>query len=182
MDLYSIIAGWTGWPVIVAVLILAGGYIYAVVNSRLELIKEKNEWLEAQISNLKEYSPDLLAQRLADRLRIANEELERLNADHLVSKEVIKKKQFEQAGIKAELRKFNNQLEKGRELLKLVSDSALICSSCGAPLLSREYHQETVEYNGTELDVDHERIMYECGLQLFDGEVVSDCANCGLRK
>jgi len=179
MDLYNTIASWTGWPAIVAILLLAGGYAYWVINSRSEQLKEKNELLEAQLTTLKNYSPDILAQRLADRLRILNEELERLNADHEASRESIRNKEAELAEVKAQIGKLSEQLAKAQDLLQTVSDAGLVCPKCGAPLEVREYHSELVEYQGRELDVDHEFISYECGLEIIDGNVTSNCRRSG---
>jgi hypothetical protein len=51
MDLYTEIAKWTGWPAIVALMLIAGGLIYWFLNNRLEYQKEINAqlskgWLE----------------------------------------------------------------------------------------------------------------------------------------
>lgn len=92
MDLYNTIAGWTGWPAIVAILLLASGYAYWVMHSHSELLKEKNEWLQSQLTNLREFAPDVLTQQLADRSCLLSEELERLKTDHEASQESIRNK------------------------------------------------------------------------------------------
>lgn len=179
MESYKIIAGWIGWPAVVAVLFLAGGYGRWVMHARSELLKEKNEWLEAQLTALKERSPDVLAQRLADRSCLLTEELERLNADHEASQESIGNKEAELAEVKAQIGNLTDQLAKGQDLLQMVSDSGLVCPRCGAPLEVREYHSESVEYQGYDLDIDHEIIRYECGLEILDGEVRGNCSRSG---
>ena len=175
MDLYNTVASWTGWPAIVAILLLAGGYAYWVMQGRSELLKEKNEWLETQLKTLKVYAPDILAQRLADRLRVLNEELERLNADHEASQESIRNKEVELAEVKAQISNLNDQLVKAQDLLQTISEAGLVCPYCGAPLEVREYHSESVEYKGYDVDIDHEFIRYECGLEIVDGKVTSKC-------
>ncbi len=40
MDAYNTIAGWTGWPAVVALMLLAGGYAYWVMQRRTEIMKE----------------------------------------------------------------------------------------------------------------------------------------------
>lgn len=182
MDPYTTLASWTGWPAIVAVLLLAGGYAYSVLHSRLELLKEKNEWLEKQATMLKECSPDVLAQRLANRLRILSEELERLNADQIASETSIRKKEAELAEVKAQIDHLKDQIAKAQDLLKVVSDAGLVCPQCGAPLETREYHDEVVEYEGRDIDVNHEIIRYECGLEIIDDRVRAQCTRSKPKK
>jgi DNA repair exonuclease SbcCD ATPase subunit len=175
MDLFNTIASWVGWPVVVAILLLAGSYAYFVLQKHLELLKDKNEWLEKQVADLREHSPDILAQRLAERLRILNEELERLTADNKTSQTSIQNKETELAEVKTQIINFNDQIEKAQELLRLVSDSGLVCPQCGAPLETRYYPNESMDDNGHDIDVDHEVIVYECGLEIVDGEVRTQC-------
>jgi cell division protein FtsB len=175
MDLYNTIARWAGWPAIVAILLLAGTYAYFVLHNRLELLRDKNEWFEKQLTELREYSPDILAQRLAERLRILSEELERLTEDHKTSQKSIQDKEAELTEVKAQIANLKAQIEKAQELLRLVSDSGLICPRCGAPLSTREYHADLVEYDGREIDVEHEIIVYECGFEIVDGKTTSEC-------
>ncbi len=44
-----------------------------------------------------------------------------------------------------------------------------ICPHCGAPLLERAYLSEMVEYQGREIDVDHDWSSFECGIEIVDG-------------
>lgn len=180
MDLYNTIAGWTGWPAIVAILLLASGYAYWVMHSHSELLKEKNEWLQSQLTNLREFAPDVLAQRLADRSRLLSEELERLKTYHEASQESIRNKEAEVNEVRAQIAILQDQLLKAQDLLQVVSDSGLVCPHCGAPLDVREYHCETVEYQGRDLDVDHEFIRYECGHEIIDGKVTAECSRSKL--
>jgi predicted RNA-binding Zn-ribbon protein involved in translation (DUF1610 family) len=50
-----------------------------------------------------------------------------------------------------------------------------LCPHCGAPLAVREYHSEMVEYQGRELDVDHDYSEYECGYAILDGKQRHPC-------
>src|SRR5262249_48160716 len=50
-------------------------------DATIELLKEKNEWLQDQLDTLKAHHPDILLESLERRLRVTNEELERLNVD-----------------------------------------------------------------------------------------------------
>ena len=131
---------------------------------------------------LREYSPDVLAQRLADRLRILSEELERLNADQVVSQESIRKKEAELAEVKAQIDHLKDQIAKAQDLLQMVSDAGLVCPHCGALLETREYYDEVVEYQGRDIDVNHESIRYECGLKIVDGRVRAQCTRTKPKK
>jgi DNA repair exonuclease SbcCD ATPase subunit len=175
MDLYNTISSWVGWPVVVALLILGGSYAYFVFQNRLDFLKDKNEWLDKQVDELKKFTPDVLAQRLSERLRILTEELERLSVDHKTNQEVIQKKETELNEVKGEIFDLQYQIQRAEDLLQLVSDFGLMCPQCGAPLISKETHYELVEYGGRELDIDHEIIVYDCGRKIIDGETTSEC-------
>ncbi len=56
MDLYNLVAQWTGWPIIVAILLLAGGYAIWFLNSRLEYQKEINQKMAKDLSELQKTS------------------------------------------------------------------------------------------------------------------------------
>ena len=45
MDIYNLIASWLGWPIVVAFLLLAGGYGYWTLSNRIDGLKEKNDYL-----------------------------------------------------------------------------------------------------------------------------------------
>jgi hypothetical protein len=70
-------------------------------------------------------------------------------------------------------------IEKVQESRSLLSDSGLLCPHCGAPLETRKYHSEWVEYDSRDLEVDHEFIRYECGCEIVDGKVRQNCTRSG---
>ncbi|HEY5269444.1 MAG TPA: hypothetical protein VII97_03850, partial [Anaerolineales bacterium] len=150
-------------------------FAYKVMHDRFELLKEKNELLNAQLITLKENAPDILAQRLAERSRALTDELGRLNADHEASQATIRNKEIELAEVKAQISNLKNQLEKAQDLLQTLSEAGLVCPKCGAPQSVRERYSESVEYQGYDVDVDREVVSYECGLEMVDGKVTSQC-------
>lgn len=81
MEIYNLIASCLGWPIVVALLLAAGGYGYWVLINRIDGLKEKNDYLEMKLSETEKYSPDILVQSLASRLKIISEELGRLYDD-----------------------------------------------------------------------------------------------------
>jgi len=173
MELYNILANWVGWPVVVAFLLVSGGYAYWAFKKHINFLKEKNDWLEKEVNNLKEYSPDVLAQRLANRLKILGDELERLHIDQEVSKEVIKFREFELAQVNKEIETLKNQLEKAN---KLLSGTDLLCPYCGAALETKEYFPEYGWINGREIEYEIVHIRYECGYELKEDEVIGNCS------
>ena len=175
MELYESIANWAGWPALVAILVLAGSYAYFVIQSRLELLKEKTEWLEQQLEVANEFRPDVLAQRLAERLRILTQELERLNEDHEASAQSIREKQTDLASVEGEIQNLTTELASAQEILDLVADRELVCPHCKAPMSIHEFYPDLIEYQGREIDVEHETIAYECGFEMRDGEIINMC-------
>jgi len=176
MELYRIIANWIGWPIIVAILLLAGSFIVVILNSHNALVKEENKKLKNQINELRPYSPDVLAERLSERLRLTNQELDILISDNRTNQMVIQNKEEELKNIKIQIAEFKDQISKAQDLLQLVTSSGLICPHCGAPLEIREYQDEEMEFNGQEIDINHEMVLYECGLKIIDNKVVANCS------
>ena len=81
MDLYNTIATWTGWPVIVSVLLLSIGYGYWAMENRIAILKDKIELLETELSIAKQFVPDILLENLAKRHKLISQELEILNKE-----------------------------------------------------------------------------------------------------
>lgn len=48
MDELKVLAGWAGWPVVVACLLIGGGYAFWLLNNRIEHLKEMNARLEKE--------------------------------------------------------------------------------------------------------------------------------------
>ncbi len=93
-------------------------------------------------------------------------------------KEAIKEKQERLKELEAEVKEreqVQNQLEKLKELQAILSD--YLCPHCGAKLVTKEYHVQPVEYNGRDLEVDHEFVEYECGYSTHNGKEASPCKN-----
>ena len=138
-------------------------------------MKEGRDLLQTKLNEAKNYTPDVLVERLATRHKLLSEELGRLDTDHQTSQELIRIKEAELAKVRVEIDILSKQLVKAQDLLQNVTYADLVCPKCGAPLEIREYYPESAEYQGYEVDVDHEHIRYECGLEIVDGKVTSDC-------
>jgi hypothetical protein len=112
-------------------------------DSTIELLKEKNGFLELLLSEAKKQTPDLLVENISNRVKLLNEELERLNQDKETNELLITEKEKELSSSKGELEKLRTQFERAEELM-----SEFFCPHCKAPMISRAYGWESVEYNG----------------------------------
>ena len=139
-------------------------------DATIQLLKEKTSSLERELADAYASGPDVLAERYAKRVKLLTEELERLSEDHDKNATAIEDKEKQLSAVRDELSTLQSQMERAQEL---VSD--FFCPYCKAPMMVREYHNELVEYNGRELDVDHEYVEYECGLALADGRESRPC-------
>jgi len=106
----------------------------------------------------------MLAQSLAGRVKLFEDELERLGQDKTATEEQVAAKEAELAQARSEAEALTKKILHARELLR-----EYLCPHCGAPLVERAYHSEMVEYQGRELDVDHDWSSFECGLEIVDG-------------
>jgi rubrerythrin len=172
MDLYNTLAGWADWPAVVALLLLIGAFGYWMLNKHIELLKEKIMGLENEIANLKQNTPDVLAQRMANRHKLLTEELERLHLDHKASQEAFEAKKAELEDLGSEINYFGWQLSEAQDLL---SENKFVCPHCNSPLVVKEYQVDLEEYGGSEIDVEYEHIVYQCGYELVDGKEIKDC-------
>lgn len=139
-------------------------------DATIQLLKEKNDYLANQLSDASKSSPDALAKSLADRVKLLDDEIERLSKDKESNQEQIKKKEIELDAVKEEAEKLSRKIAKAHELME-----EFFCPNCGAPMAERAYQSECAEYQGRELDIDHEYVAYECGYALVDGEETSSC-------
>ncbi|AKR43174.1 hypothetical protein [Methylophilus sp. TWE2] len=109
---------------------------------------------------------------MSKRVKTVTEELSRLKEDNEASSEKVTEKEKELAIVNQDLATLRTQIARAEELLKDFS-----CPKCKAPMLSRQFAWECVEYQGREIDIDHEQVLYECGLEIVDGEEVSKCGS-----
>lgn len=169
MALYEVIANWAGWPAVVAMLIIAGGFGYWVLKNRMDLLKEKNEWLREQLEQLEKESPDILAHRLTTRVEMQQAELERLGLDKEANQSAINQKEAELKEVNSQISDLQEQLEENQLFL---SDSELVCPNCGDPLSTRTI----IPVYFDDMEGESERITYICGLELIDGNVQRECS------
>lgn len=141
-------------------------------SATIELQKENIAYLKDQLADAKAQSPDMLAQSLAGRVEILEGELKRLQQDNTSTQDDIKAKELELSHARLEAEELSKKVLHARDLLK-----DYLCPFCGAPLAEKAYASESVEYQGREIDVDHELTAFECGYEIVDGAVRRQCKN-----
>ena len=148
----------------------------AVIESKaatIELLKEKNEYLQHKLSDVSANTPDNLAKSLSSRVQLLDEELKRLSNDKVKNQDIINLKEKELIKVKNLAKKLSNQIAIAHELIEEFS-----CPYCDAPMVEHAYQSESVEnHQGREVDIDHEFISYECGHIIVDGDEQQPCSN-----
>ena len=139
-------------------------------DATIQLQKENIAYLKDQLADARTQSPDELAQTLARRICLFEDELKRLNQDKTATSEQITAKELELNQARLQADELNKKLLHARELLKDYS-----CPYCGASLVQKAYQSESVEHQGRELDIEHEYTSFECGYEIVDGEVRGQC-------
>jgi chromosome segregation ATPase len=141
-------------------------------DATIQVLKEKNELLKLQLEHAKSQAPDVAVEALSRRLNSLTEELSRLQQDASANADTIAGKERELESAKEEMNQLREQVARAEKLFDGFS-----CPKCKAPMETREYHSEMVEYNGRELDIDHELVTYECGLEFSDGRETRPCGS-----
>lgn len=174
---------WTQIASIIAFVVAVFALYRLLVDQKdatIQGLKENISYLRDQLADNRQNSPDVLAERLAKRTKLLEEELTRLSSDKSATEAQVNAKEAELAEARAEAETLNRQVVYARELLKDYQ-----CPHCGSPLVERAYHSESVEYEGRELDLDHDWTTFECGLEIVDGLERNPCkahAGAGNKK
>ncbi len=103
MDLYNIVAQWAGWPIVVATMLLGGGYAYTILNKHIDILTQEKDFLEKQLQEAKQFAPDLVLQRLRDRHKDLSEEIERLMVEKNLDKEKLSRLTEEKSKVTQEM-------------------------------------------------------------------------------
>ena len=139
-------------------------------DATIQLLKEKISILSEQLTEARSSTPDLLAQSLSARVNLLQAELGRLQEDNSSTQEQIKHKENELNIARQNAEKLTRQVSHAQELLQ-----DFLCPHCGSALAQREYCSESFEYNGRDVDIDHEFSLYECGYSVIDGSPSDPC-------
>jgi predicted nucleic acid-binding Zn-ribbon protein len=102
-------------------------YLYQVLvsgkDATIQLLKEKNDWLEKELDIARESSPDVLMQRLNDRVKVLTDEIERLSKDKVANEKLIRQKDEEKNELQAEIDRAVKRLDRWIQALKGVNNS-----------------------------------------------------------
>lgn len=139
-------------------------------DAAIDLLREKVDFLKLQLDTAKSSSPDILTERLSKRIDILKSELESISSDHDIRKDIINHKENEIKEYEDERNKLKEQIDQAKKLLENFT-----CPYCESPMVERAYHSELVEHDGREIDVDHECVVYECGLTIVDNYEKNPC-------
>lgn len=132
-------------------------------DATIELLRERNAYLNDQLQDARRSVPDVLMQNLQNRIRTLTEELERLNEDQESHRELIGRREVELA----QAQQVANQLRKAQQAL----GEELFCPDCGAPLILRDVYM--YDYHGYDADIEIRE--FECGRTLHDGREERPC-------
>ena len=103
-------------------------------------------------------------------IKIHDDEFKKLSKDQQANQEAIKTKQAELADTRNELEVLETQMEEVQEILK-----EFLCPYCKAPMTIHDYGSELVWHEGRDCEVEHETIIYDCGLEIYDGKETRLC-------
>lgn|SRR5690554_4091770 len=95
---------------IVAFIVTVFGLYHLLVSQKesvIELLKERNEYLELQLKDAKNQSPDVLLESLSKRVEASKEEISRLSSESEEHKEHILGYENELKSISSQLNKIN---------------------------------------------------------------------------
>src|SRR5260370_32056473 len=103
-------------------------------DATIEVLKEKNTWLQDRLETAKLNSPDVLADRLSRRISILSEELKQLSEDHDANQSAIQEKEAELAATKIEVADLKTQIKRAQEVLAEAEyfREQFGCPHCGA--------------------------------------------------
>jgi hypothetical protein len=128
-------------------------------DANIATLKDQLSQRDAKIKELESQTPDALLDTVSRRIKLAMEEIDRLNADKDKHSVELTQKQSEMTALQEQL----------SSLTKLIRASDLVCPTCGAPLIHRVFHTITGYSGGSEVDADVEYREYQCGYSEDEG-------------
>jgi len=164
------------WTQIMSIVAFVGTafFLYRLLSEQkdatIQLLRETVSTLKDQLVEARRTTPDVLAQTLSARAKLLEAELERMSKDNGATKQEVTVVAEKLNSARAEIEMLAKQVEIAHDLLEDFS-----CPFCGLPMTVRNYFSESVEYQGREIDVDHEYVEYECGYAVRDGKPENEC-------
>lgn len=155
MEIYKIIADWTGWPIIVAIGIVAVMYGRWIMLNRIETLQSRIRTLEA---DMKIFSVDSIYKNLTTKLKLANENIYSFESEKVVDEEKITQLKIERDSIERELNQFFGKL-----FSVFMSNCEYKCEFCFVSSNKKEYVEMPIKYQDNEYTVTMEAICKKCG-------------------
>ncbi|WP_426993358.1 hypothetical protein [Methylomonas sp. CM2] len=140
-------------------------------DATIQNLKEQINSLKDQLVDARSQSPDVLAQNLANRIKLLEQELERLQHDKSASQEQVKAKEMELNQVRAEAANLSEKVQQARKSL-----SDFLCPHCGARLIEKSYPSELVWSGNKGTCYEYELTVFECGYAVQDGEMIKECS------
>lgn len=137
--------------------------------------KENIVYLKDQLADAKSRLPDVLSQNLSNRIKLLEQELQRMESDKTSTQEQVKAKEEELCHARQEADRLTKQLRlNARQILE-----EFVCNGCGAPMLEVSYRIGTIQTAGaTSEERDpfaHEILLFECGREIIDYDTWTRC-------
>ena len=133
----------------------------------IRLQEEQISFLKVRLANAESDAPDDLALALANHVKMYEEELQRIIADKFATEDEVNEKE-------EKLRQARSEAE---ELTKRIAHATELLRDYLSPVARREYQNESMEYVGREIDIEHEYKLFECGLEVLDGTQSGKCGS-----
>jgi hypothetical protein len=162
------------WPIYlttIGLLIAGAGFLHQLLIKRkeatIETLTEKNKWLQDQLDQAKNTSPDALVEKLAKRISIQEAELERLSKDYEANESLIKIKEEELQKTKELQIDLENEIDRHLKEYSELEDKLDVCPFCQSELVELTYVD--AERDSGELK------RYECGYSEIDSYLKTYC-------
>lgn len=139
-------------------------------DATIQLQKENIAYLKDQLTEAKLQSADVLAQSLASRVKLFEEELKRLEQDKSSTHEQVKAKEAELNQARMDAQEMSRRASHAGAMLY-----EFLCPKCNAYLTERGSHLEHIEDQGREIEIEHSYSIFECGYKIVDGEMTEGC-------
>jgi DNA repair exonuclease SbcCD ATPase subunit len=122
-------------------------------DANIQVLRDQLAARDKTIQELETRSPDVLMNTLTKRIEVSIAEIARLNADKEKHALEINEKHAELSGVQDRL----------KTLTALISESDLVCPTCGAPLVNRLTRTVYGHSGDREVEADLQYVEYECG-------------------
>jgi len=120
MDLYNAISSWTGWPPLIAVLLVIGGIGVFLFQRHIEFLRDEIDSLKRKLQEYQDYrdhSPDVEAKKLAERSKFLIDRIENLSQTKAQNKQKIDGLEKELQATRDEANSMRTKLESVGEIL-----------------------------------------------------------------